>query len=144
MSRALIVTVAPLIILFGLLCPAAQADQSPPKDNKGFSTVRTVTVDLGSEIDGMNGRQLRMRELRIEPGGHIGIHSHKDRPAVVYFLQGTDTVTFEDGSKKTFHAGDMTSATKNTTHWHENTGAEPVILIGVDVFHQQKSAAAGR
>jgi quercetin dioxygenase-like cupin family protein len=43
----------------------------------------------------MQGRQLRMRILAIDPGGYIGIHSHKDRPAVVYFLKGTDTVTLK-------------------------------------------------
>jgi quercetin dioxygenase-like cupin family protein len=79
-----------------------------------------------------------MRVLTIEPGGHIGIHSHKDRPAVVYFLQGTDTVSLADGTSKTFHAGDMSSATKDTTHWHHNDGKDDVVLIAVDVFHTAK------
>ena len=59
-----------------------------PKDNKGFTASKTTVVDLGPEIEGMAGRQLRLRLLTIEPGGHIGLHSHKDRPAVVYFLTG--------------------------------------------------------
>jgi hypothetical protein len=28
----------------------------------------------------MAGRQLRLRVLKIEPSGHIGLHSHKDLP----------------------------------------------------------------
>src|SRR3546814_11358907 len=51
-----------------------------------------ATVDLGPEIEGMAGRQLRMRMVTIEPGGVFGpIHDHKDRPGIVYILQGTIT-----------------------------------------------------
>ena len=105
-----------------------------PRDNKGFTASKTTVVDLGPEIEGMTGRQLRLRMLTIEPGGHIGLHSHKDRPAVVYAVQGTDTVTLADGTSKTLHPGDTSTATKNTTHWHHNDGKDNVILIAVDVF----------
>ncbi|MGH9548489.1 MAG: cupin domain-containing protein [Terriglobales bacterium] len=117
---------------------AAYSQQVAPKDNKGFKATVKQAVDLGPEIEGMKGRELRMRLLTIEPGGHIGIHSHKDRPAVVYFIQGTDTVTNEDGTVRAFHPGDTSSATKDTTHWHQNDGKEPVVLIAVDVFHEAK------
>ena len=116
---------------------SARADDAP-KGNVGFSTTKTQVVELGGEIEGMSGRQLRLRVIKIEPNGHIGIHSHKDRPSVVFFLQGTDTVSFADGSSKTFMAGDTTAATKDTSHWHKNAGKEPVLLIAVDVFHNKK------
>jgi hypothetical protein len=77
-----------------------------PKDNKGFSASKTTVVELGPEIEGMAGRQLRLRLLTIEPGGHIGLHSHKDRPAVVYFLTGKDTVTFADGTPSALQSRD--------------------------------------
>jgi quercetin dioxygenase-like cupin family protein len=132
----------PLIILCAVMLSAAvlgtAVAEDAPKDNKGFTTSKTVAVDLGSEIEGMTGRQLRMRVLTIEPGGHIGLHSHKDRPAVVYFLQGTDTVISADGASKTFHAGDTSSATKETTHWHRNDGKDNVVLIAVDIFNMPK------
>jgi quercetin dioxygenase-like cupin family protein len=122
---------ASLVLGYGTV--AANAEDTP-KDNKGFTASKTTVVDLGPEIEGMTGRQLRMRLLTIEPGGHIGLHSHKDRPAVVYFMQGTDTVTLADGSSKTFHPGDTSSATKETTHWHRNDGKDNVVLIAVDIF----------
>ena len=112
----------------------ASAQQSAPTDNKGVATTKTEVVDLGPEIEGMTGRQLRLRVLNIEPGGHIGLHNHKDRPTVVYFLKGTDTVILEDGTRKVFRAGDSTGETKNTTHWHRNDGSEPVVFIAVDVL----------
>jgi len=132
----------PLIILCAVMLSAAvlgtAVAEDAPKDNKGFTTSKTVAVDLGSEIEGMTRRQLRMRVPTIEPGGHIGLHSHKDRPAVVYFLQGTDTVISTDGASKTFHAGDTSSATKETTHWHRNDGKDNVVLIAVDIFNMPK------
>ena len=87
-----------------------------------------AVVDLGPEFEAMAGRQLRLRVLTIEPGGHIGMHSHKDRPAVVYFMQGTDTVTRDDGSSQTFHPGDTIGETGKTVHWHRNDGKDAVIL----------------
>jgi quercetin dioxygenase-like cupin family protein len=108
--------------------------EEPPKGNKGFTASKTTVVELGPEIEGMAGRQLRLRLLTIEPGGHIGIHSHKDRPAVVYLVQGTDTVGLADGTTKTLHPGDTSSANKDTMHWHRNDGKDNVLLIAVDIF----------
>lgn len=133
-----IVTGVGVAAALGLCVTAANANSAPPKGNVGFSTSKNETVDLGPEISGMKGRELRLRILHIEPGGHVGIHSHKDRPSVVYFLQGVDTVYFADGTKKVFHPGDVTSATIKTTHWHQNEGNVPVVLIAVDVFHKTK------
>ena len=65
------------------------AAEDAPKHNQGYTTQKTVMMDLGKEIPSMAGWQLRLRVLNIAPGGHIGLHSHKDRPSVVYFQQGT-------------------------------------------------------
>lgn len=118
-----------LVVLAGL---AVAADA--PKDNKGFSASKATTIDLGSEFPGTAGLQLRLRMLTIQPGGHIGLHNHKERPSVVYFMQGTDTVTREDGSSKTFHAGDTTAEPGTTVHWHRNDGSDAVILVIGDVL----------
>jgi quercetin dioxygenase-like cupin family protein len=129
---------APLALVMALILPAVGQASEAPKGNKDFKTTKTEVVDLGPEIAGMEGRQLRLRLLTIEPGGYIGNHSHKDRPAVVYFLQGTDTVTDGDGSVKTFKPGDSGSANHETTHWHRNDGKEPVVFIAVDILHKKK------
>jgi quercetin dioxygenase-like cupin family protein len=118
----------------------AQAADAP-KDNKGFKSSKATVVELGSEFEAMAGRQLRLRVLTIEPGGYIGMHSHKDRPAVVYFMQGTDTVTRDDGTSQTFHPGDMTGETGATVHWHRNDGKDAVILVTADIFNTAKQAA---
>jgi quercetin dioxygenase-like cupin family protein len=116
-------------------CGAQIADAADaPKDNKGYTASKTTVVDLGPEFAAMAGRQLRLRMLTIEPGGHIGLHSHHERPAVVYFMQGTDTVIRDDGSSQTFHPGDTVGETGKTIHWHRNDGKDVVILITADIF----------
>jgi len=127
-----------LAVAVGLGTFSAGAEMKAPTGNKEFKSTVLQAVDLGPEINGMDGRELRMRVLTIEPGGYIGLHNHKDRPSVVYFLHGVDTVTFADGTSKVFHAGDTTLANKDTVHWHHNDGKEPVELIAVDVFHKAK------
>jgi quercetin dioxygenase-like cupin family protein len=121
-----------LMVAFGL--GTAVGQQSPPKDNKGLAVGKTVTRDLGGEIEGMQGRQLRLRVLNLEPGGVVGVHSHKDRPAVAYVLQGTLTGHPDGGAMEQHPKGDAWSEGKETTHWAENKGKTPVVLIAVDIF----------
>jgi len=126
------------LIGFVAAISAASAQTAAPNDNKGLTVTRGKVVDLGPEIAGLAGRQLRMNIFKIEPGGHVGMHTHKDRPTVVYYLQGTLKVTSADGSSKTFHAGDTSSSTKDTKHWAENEGSDAVIMVAVDIFHPKK------
>jgi quercetin dioxygenase-like cupin family protein len=135
-SRSSVSVVLALLVLGcgALIVHAADA----PKDNKGFTSSKATVVDLGPEYNAMAGRQLRLRVLTIEPGGYIGLHSHKDRPAVVYFLQGTDTVIRDDGSSQTFHPGETTGETGATVHWHRNDGKDAVILVTADIFNTAK------
>ncbi|WP_298259606.1 cupin domain-containing protein [Bradyrhizobium sp.] len=122
----------PALAILGLAFTAVAADG--PAGNVGFKSSKPTVVDLGPEFSPMNGWQLRLRVLTIEPGGRIGMHSHKDRPSVVYFLQGTDTVTRNDGSSQTFHAGDTTGEPGTTVHWHKNDGKDDVILVTADII----------
>lgn len=127
-----------LVSAFAMTAAPMAIAEDAPKDNKGLAVSKAAVVDLGPEIAGMEGWQLRQRLFTIEPGGHIGIHSHKDRPAVAYFIQGTVVVTRDDGSSQTFHAGDTTTETKDATHWHRNVGTDAAILVATDIFKSAK------
>jgi quercetin dioxygenase-like cupin family protein len=124
-----------LFLCLGIDCVRAE---DAPKDNKGLTVGKAAVVDLGPEIAGLDGWQLRQRLFTIEPGGHIGIHNHKDRPAVAYFIQGTVVVTRDDGTSQTFHAGDTTTETKDATHWHRNVGTDAAVLVATDIFKSTK------
>ncbi len=110
-------------------------EQAAP-ETKGVSVKLLAALDLGPEIAGMAGRQLRMRMVTIEPGGVLGpIHDHKDRPGMVYILQGTIT-DHRNGVAKEYAPG-VGCEDKNTTHWLENRGTTAAVEISVDIVRQQ-------
>jgi len=106
-------------------------------ETKGVTVELLATIDLGLEIDGMAGRQLRMRMVTIEPGGVFGpLHDHKDRPGIVYMLQGTIT-DHRDGVDTDYVApGVGWPEDRNTLHWLENKGSIPAVEISVDIVRQ--------
>ena len=105
-------------------------------ETKGVTIKQLAAIDLGPEIEGMAGRQLRMRMVTIEPGGVIGpVHNHVDRPGVVYILQGTIT-DHRNGVAKDYSPGLGWPEDKNTKHWLENRGTITAVEISVDIFHQ--------
>jgi quercetin dioxygenase-like cupin family protein len=104
-----------------------------PSDAKGTSTKALGSIDLSTEIEGVSGRHLRARLVTIEPGGHVAAHSHKDRPAMEYVVQG-NVVEVRNGVEIQHGPGEMVMATREVSHWWENRGTTPVVLLPVDVF----------
>ena len=105
-------------------------------ETRGVTVKLMAVLDLGTEIEGMGGRQLRMRMVTMEPGGVFGpIHDHKDRPGMVYILQGTIT-DHRDGVATEYGPGVGWPEDKNTTHWLENRGTTPAVEISVDIVTQ--------
>ncbi len=107
-------------------------DQAAP-ETKGVKVEVLSTVDLGPEIEGMAGWQLRMRRVTIEPGGVFGpLHDHKGRPGTVFILQGTIT-DHREGGAKDYGPGLGWPEDRNTLHWLENRGRETAVEISFDL-----------
>ncbi|MBI1623623.1 cupin domain-containing protein [Comamonas suwonensis] len=105
-------------------------------ETKGVTVKLLSTVDLGPEIDGMAGRQLRMRLVTIAPGGVFGpVHNHKDRPGTVFILEGTIT-DHRNGVATNYGPGVGWPEDRNTTHWLENRGSSTAVEISVDIVRQ--------
>jgi quercetin dioxygenase-like cupin family protein len=111
------------------------AQQKPPTMNKGLDIKLLQANNLGPQIEGMAGRQLRMRTVTVEPGGVLGVHNHVDRPGVVYILKGTVTEHRGDDVKN-YSVGNSWVETKETTHWLENKTKTPVVLLSIDIFKE--------
>jgi len=108
-------------------------DEQTTPETKGVTVKLLATLDLGPEIEGMAGRQFRMRMVTFEPGGVFGpVHDHIDRPGMVYILQGTIT-DHRNGVVTDYGLGVGWPEDKNTTHWLENRGALPAVEISVDI-----------
>ena len=106
-------------------------------ETKGVSVQLLAAVDLGPEIEGLDGRQLRMRMVTFEPGAVFGpVHDHKDRPGTVYILEGTIT-DHRDGVATEYGPGVGWPEDRNTTHWLENRGTARAVEISVDIVRHQ-------
>ena len=107
-------------------------DQVAP-ETAGVTVEVLTTVPLAGEIDGMAGRQLRMRMVTMEPGGVFGpVHDHKGRPGTVYILQGTIT-DHRNGVSTDYGPGVGWPEDRDTIHWLENRGTTPAVEISVDI-----------
>ena len=102
----------------------------------GVSVELVGQVDLDAEIPGMQGRVLRMRMVTIEPGGVFGpVHTHVDRPGLVYVLAGTIT-DHRDGGTREYGPGRGWPEDRHTVHWLENTTSAPAVEISVDIVRR--------
>jgi quercetin dioxygenase-like cupin family protein len=112
-------------------------DEQPAPATKGVRSELLATIDLGPEIEGMAGRQLRMRLFTFEAGAVFGpIHAHIGRPGIVYVLQGTIT-DHRNGVATDYGPGLGWPEDRNTRHWLENRGAVPAVEISVDLVQQE-------
>jgi quercetin dioxygenase-like cupin family protein len=118
-------------------CPAPGSMDlaNAPMMPKGVTDTVIASVDLGPEI-GVDGRQLRTRRLVVQPGGIVPLHSHKDRPALIYTLSGSITEYSSACSAPIEHkAGDISREADGLSHYWVNRGKVPTVLLSSDVFH---------
>ena len=111
-------------------------DPSAVPPTSGVVTQELATVDLAGEIEGLEGRQLRMRLVTIAPGGVFGpLHDHVDRPGLVYILQGTIT-DHRDGTSTDYGPGVGWPEDRHSVHWLENRGSVAAIEVSVDIVRK--------
>jgi len=122
-------------------CPAdkrvadGQGQKPGPTAPIGVVDVVRSSTDLSKEPAAIAGRQFRLRQLDIAPGGVVPWHSHNDRPAMIYIVSGEIYEYSSSCAVPILHKpGDVASEKKGTSHWWKNTGTAPVVLISVDLF----------
>ncbi len=111
-----------------------------PDGKIGASEEVVQEVDLRGEfpeLDGLETQALRARLVKLEPGGVIGIHEHKDRPNYFRVMQGEITYHGPDGVKS-YREGDEVEELGPTPHWWDNRGSTQVVLYAVDVRDKSK------
>ena len=115
------------------------SDDEAVPGTTGVTVELLGTVDLGPEIEGMAGRQLRMRRVTMEPGGVFGpLHDHKGRPGLVFILQGVIT-DHRNGVATEYGPGPGWPEDRHTVHWLENRGTIPAVEISVDIVRQDRA-----
>ena len=123
-------------------CPADKRGVDVTKPStvaaKDVTDKLLASIDLSKEKVALADHQLRICKLEIKSGGIVPWHSHGDRPALIYIIQGEIYEYASNCSVPILHkAGDVAAETSGTAHWWKNTGKETVVLISADVLHDQ-------
>ena len=114
----------------------ALGQRSAPTDYKGVDEKVLASIELAKEIDSVQDRELRLSRAVIEPGGHVGLHSHKGDPTIVYMLTGVLTNHHDDGTAQDFRAGQVFAEFGLRVHWVENRGAVPATFIVANIHRR--------
>jgi quercetin dioxygenase-like cupin family protein len=122
-----------LLMLAVVTCVAGSAQSSGPTNTKYATSKELVSMDLAGEIPDGAGRQLRARAVTIEAGGHTAAHTHVNRPTLEYVLQG-NVIEIRNGVEIPHAAGEIVPAGNGVSHYWENRGHVPVVLMPIDVF----------
>lgn len=126
-------------------CPAGRAAGNAgidgPKQGKGVTDAVLTSLDLGEEQVRLRGYQLRLRRLVVQPGGEVPVHSHENRPALIYIESGEMTEFKNICAVPIVHrAGQATPEDHRVVHWWRNTGHVPAVILSADVFGGDEDA----
>ena len=122
-------------------CPAdkhvadGQGQPMGPTAPSGVTDVVRASTDLSKEPLALQGRQFRLRQLEMQPGGVVPWHSHNERPAMIYVVSG-EVVEYSSSCAVpiTHRTGDVAPEKNGISHWWKNTGTTKAVLISVDLF----------
>jgi quercetin dioxygenase-like cupin family protein len=118
-------------------CPAGQEVANPLTDRatepKAVTDDVLGSIDLGKEI-GVNGRDLRLRRLVVQPGGVVPFHSHAGRPALIITISGEITEHRTSCATPIVHrAGELSREADGIGHYWVNHSNAPAVLLSADV-----------
>jgi quercetin dioxygenase-like cupin family protein len=116
--------------------PDGQGAQPYSAAAKGVTDTVIASTNLGDEPIALKDRTFRLRRLVIQPGGIVPWHSHADRPALIYIIEGEVIEHSSTCAVPIVHKpGDAVAETHVTSHWWQNTGKKTVVLLSADLFH---------
>jgi quercetin dioxygenase-like cupin family protein len=138
LAASLLAGFAALAPAFAGECPAGQSRPDATKPStaaaKGVADKVLSQIDLGGEKVALKGHNMRVRRLEIQPGGIVPWHSHAERPALIYIVSGTIVEHASNCAVPITHkAGEVARETHATSHWWQNTGTVPVVLLSFDI-----------
>src|ERR1051326_2532339 len=132
-AHAVAALVAAFVLVYGGF---VLGQQSAPTDYKLVSEDVLTKIDLAKEIDSVEGRELRLSSAVVAPGGHVGLHSHRGDPTIVYMISGVLTNHHDDGTTEEFHADEAFAEYGPRLHWVENRGSAPARFIVANIHRQ--------
>lgn len=116
------------------IAASTMAQDAKPQKTKGISLASKSTLQLGKQLPELQGYAMQLRTIILQPGAIAAYHSHAKRPVVAYLVSGEYIEHRDDLGEILHKPGDQWVEGPDVVHWSENRGAEPAILINVEVF----------
>lgn len=112
--------------------PTAPVDET----DTTLATLNLMEIILPEGVKPLGQRIMRMRRVDVGPKGKVPIHSHFNRPAILFVAKGEYK---EYNSKyeepRTFKEGDLLVESGDMTHWGENpSDTEAVVIYAFDLY----------
>lgn len=111
-----------------------------PRD-LGKISGKDVKVEVREQVElggwrNLQPLRMRLRHFTIQPGGRVPVHSHGDRPSILYFVSGVATEHNSLCAVPITHAAGASAAEfgPKIVHWWSNEGDVPAVLVSVDVI----------
>ena len=150
-SAALVVAgllagVASTGVAFAGECPAdkmmANAREAVTFEPTDVTENVLAALALAEEGPMLADRQMRVRRLVIQPDGIVPWHSHADRPALIYVVEGEIHEYASNCAAPITHvAGDVAVENHEVSHWWKNLSSAPVTLLSFDILHDESDHA---
>jgi len=126
-------------------CPADKTGANPLDDAAMMPKDVTDNILASTDLTAWQGiqgdRMFRLRRLEIKPGGIVPLHSHGDRPAIIYVVSGEVTEYASNCLVPIVHkAGEVSAESQQVSHWWKNTGGTPAMLLSADLLRDPSDA----
>lgn len=142
-------TFAPLALALAALAPTAAFAGSCPEaslvnvaaepagmHDKNIDVTDTILAvnHLGDFYPEFAGRDQRIRILTVAPGGEVAMHSHADRPALIYVVSGEIVEHSTTCAVPIVHkAGEVATELGPLEHWWKNETGTTATLLSADL-----------
>ncbi len=101
-----------------------------PTEHKGVSVSGKASLPLGAQIPAMEGYEVRIRQVTVEPGGAVKAHAHDTRPGAFFVIRGDSVVEHRaDGTKNIVAPGTAVLESADVDHWIINEGSEAAFFV---------------
>jgi quercetin dioxygenase-like cupin family protein len=105
-----------------------------PAPTRGSTGEKLGRIDLGKAFPAMQGYELRLSRIVLEPGAGLPPHSHARMPEIVYIVSGHLAEQINGGPIQTYGPGSTLVYDQSVlSHAEDNLGAEPAVYIGAHV-----------
>ena len=142
LSLALTLLAAPGLAQSNWVVPAKEELPAAGHHQAGSASVtqgvlairRLGAQPLEHDFPALAGRELRVREITVAPGGSIALHRHDHRPGLAYILEGQMTERRGPGfAPVVLGPGGVALESTGVTHWWRNEGTGPARALVVDI-----------